>query len=297
MPTTAAPRSTGLEGCAAAPGPVRGRMRLRAVTLLVVVTAVSGLVRADGPRPGDGRISLSTVEGSPATTSESTIVELPLVITLKPPGDRTIGTRLRLSVFFSWNNVRFEDITGGDLEASLRTLTVVPGIELLVPVGDRWMVRPYAQIGGLDALGMDGHRFMASVGSRANTRWDFDRWILSAGGRFEYTTVLDEDLHRTDDVAFVDLGADFSFPLWFDIGGERAAAGVFIIPRAYLNSAELVGQDGFDLGVDSHVELGASFQLHDKPKLWFAKLPSWYGIGVRLSEQHRSLRLYLGFPF
>lgn len=280
---------------------VARHVRKRWGPLSLLVAMVVGLApparAGDGPRPAGDRITLGTLEDSPNATSESTIVEIPVGIKLNKPEDGRIGFRLRLSIFFAWNNVRFQDITGDDLEASLRTLTVVPGIEFLVPIGERWLVRPYGQIGGLDALGMPGHRWLASLGSRVNTKWNFDRWILSAGGRFEYTTVLDEDFHRTDDVAFVDLGADFSFPLWFDVAGGRAAAGFYVIPRHYINRADLVGQGGFDLGIDSHLELGASFQLHDRPELWFVKLPNWYGVGVRLARGHRSFRVYLGFPF
>jgi len=138
---------------------------------------------------------------------------------------------------------------------------------------------------------------MATLGSRANVVWPFEEWTLSAGGRFDYTSVFDEDWSRTDGVSFVDLGADFSFPLWFNVMGERAGAGVFLIVRRYIDSAFLAGQNGFDLGVDAHVEIGASFQIQDQPKLWFIKLPKWYGLGVRLAEDHRSLRIYLGFPF
>jgi hypothetical protein len=262
-----------------------------------VLGAPSEVDAADGLSLGLDRLDLQTIEDSPDASSESTIVEIPVVITLKRPIDGRIGYRLRMSLFFAWNSVRFEDISGDDIEASLRTLTVVPGVELMVPVGDRWMIRPYAQIGGLDSLDLPGHRWMASLGSRATASWRFDRWILSAGGRAEYTTVLDDDWARTDDVAFVDLGADFSFPLWFDVLGERAAAGVFVIPRRYLKTAELVGQDGFDLGVDSHIEIGVSFQIHERPRLWFVKIPKWYGIGGRFAENHKSLRIYVGFPF
>ena len=246
---------------------------------------------------GLGDVNLAAIEGSPETSAESTIVEIPLPITLKAPRDGKIGIRLRLSVFFSWNNVRFQDINEDDIAASLNTLTFVPGVEFMIPVGERWMVRPYGQIGGLAALDIPGHRWMASLGSRASGVWQFDRWILSAGGRLEYTAVYDEDWRRVDDVSFVDLGGDFSFPLWFNVKGERAAMGFFVIPRYYINPAEIVGQDGFDLGVDSHLEIGASFQIHDNPKLWFIKFPKWYGVGVRLAEDYRSLRIYLGFPF
>lgn len=243
------------------------------------------------------KLSLRDIESAPETSTESTIVEIPIPITLRAPKDGSFGIRLRLSVFFSWNNVRFEEIEGGDIAASIETLTIVPGVEFMVPVGERWMVRPYGQIGGLQALGVSGHRWMASLGSRARVFWPFEEWTLSAGGKLEYTSIFDEDWQRTDDVSFVDLGGDFSFPLWFNVKGERAGAGVFLITRYYIDPAGSVGQDGFDLGVDSHLEIGASFQIHDKPKLWFVKFPKWYGIGARFAENHRSLRIYLGFPF
>jgi hypothetical protein len=265
-------------------------------TVVLLAPVIEGQ-HEQGLSLGIDGIDLAAVEESPETSTESTIVEIPVPITLRTPQDGRIGIRLRLSVFFSWNDVRFMDIEGDDIAASLNTLTVVPGVELMIPVGERWMVRPYGQIGGLQALDVPGHRWMASLGSRASVRWPFEKWILSAGGRFEYTSVFDEDWRRTDDVAFVDLGGDFSFPLWFNVKGERAAMGFFVIPRYYINAAEIVGQDGFDLGVDSHIELGVSFQIHDNPKLWFIKIPSWYGVGARFAKNHKSLRIYLGFPF
>ena len=165
---------------------------------------------------GLGDLNLTAVEEAPEISTESTIVEIPVPITLRAAGDGKFGIRLRLSVFFSWNNVRFVDIEGEDIAASLETLTIVPGIEFMVPVGERWLVRPYAQIGGLKALDLPGYRWMASLGSRASVFWQFDRWILSAGGRLEYTAVFNQDWRKTDGVAFIDLGEP---PL--DIGNQE----------------------------------------------------------------------------
>ena len=268
--------------------------------LLATLIFFTSPLEAQSPQTlslGLGDVSLAAIEESPKTSTESTIVEIPVPITLRAAKDGKIGIRLRLSVFFSWNNVRFADIEGDDISASLNTLTVVPGVEFMIPVGKRWMVRPYGQIGGLQALDVPGYRWMASLGARASVRWPFEKWILSAGGRFDYTSVFDEDWRATDDVSFADVGGDFSFPLWFNIKGERAAVGFFLIVRHYFDRADFVGQDGFDLGVDSHVEIGASFQIHNNPKLWFIKIPKWYGVGARFAENHKSLRIYLGFPF
>lgn len=266
---------------------------------VVVMTAVSAPAAESGDptEPSSSGSALSAIEGSPEVSTESTIVEVPISVTLKAPEDGRIGYRLRLSVFFAWNDVRFKDLEGDDIAASLRTLTVVPGAELVVPVGERWVVRPYGQIGGLEALGMDGHRWLASLGTRVSTSRNLERWRLLAGGRIEYTIVLDEGGRRVDDVAFLDLGAGFSWPLWFDVMGEPARAGLFVFPRLYLNPADVVSQGGLVSGTDWHVEVGASFEIQSRPKLWLVSLPSWYGAAFRAAPDHRSVRIYLGFPF
>lgn len=269
---------------------------MTALALLAVCPSLSAQ-NAEGLSLGMDQIDLTAIEDSPSGSADSTIVEIPAPITLRAPGDGRIGIRLRLSVFFSWNSVRLVDIEDGDIVASLRTLTVVPGVELMIPVGERWLIRPYGQFGGLSALDRPGHRWMASLGARAGGRWPFEKWILMAGGRVDYSSVFDENWDRTDDVFFVEVGGDVSFPLWFDVFGERASAGVFVMTRGYMDNADLVGQDGFDLRVDGHIEFGVSFQIVDKPKIWFVGLPKWYGFGVRLAEDNRSMRIYLGFPF
>ena len=61
---------------------------------------------------GLDRLNLASFEDAPETSSESTIVEIPVPITLRAAKDGRIGIRLRLSVFFAWNNVRIEEIDG-----------------------------------------------------------------------------------------------------------------------------------------------------------------------------------------
>ncbi len=251
----------------------------------------------DPTEPSSSGSTLSAIADSPDVSTESTIVEIPMSFTLKAAEGGRIGYRLRLSVLFAWNDVRFQDVDGDDIAASLRTLTVVPGAELVVPVGERWVVRPYGQIGGLEALGVDGHRWLASLGTRVSTSRNLERWRLLAGGRIEYTTVLDEDGRRVDDVASLDLGAGFSWPLWFEVMGEPASGGLFVFPRLYLNPAEVVSQGGLVAGNDWHVEVGGSFEIRQRPELWSVRLPSWYGAALRVAPDHRSVRIYLGFPF
>ena len=90
-----------------------------AVLLVTVVVASSAAAQGvEGMSLGQDQLSLRDIETAPETSTDSTIVELPIPITLRAPKDGKFGIRLRLSVFFSWNNVRIEEIEGEDIADS-----------------------------------------------------------------------------------------------------------------------------------------------------------------------------------
>ncbi len=243
-------------------------------------------------RGGDLEI---TEPGSSST--ESTVVKLPFAITLREPAPEHVGFKLRMPVHFSWNKTTLADLGGDDFAYSLRTLVITPGLEVLIPVGERWMLRPFAEFGAIAALNLDEQAWLASVGMRASSPWDFPGWRLTAGGQVMYTTSWTEDWNSHDDVGSIEIGGGASFPLWFDLLGDRAMGGVFLFPRLYFEDLLIDGPDGTALEADRHVELGLSFELPRQPVILGVKLPAWYGFGYRFADTYGAWRIYLGFPF
>jgi len=234
-------------------------------------------------------------EGS--VDSESTVVKLPFAITLKEVGERKVGFKLRVPVYFSWNNSRISDVDGDDIFFSLRTLVITPGLEVLIPVGPRWMLRPYFEFGGVGALGIDEYAWLGSVGTRAAASWDLEGRRFTVGGRLQYSRSWTDSWQSHDDVVSLEIGGSASFPLFFDIMGDRALAGVFFFPRWYFEDVMLGGPEGPSLSVDKNIEIGLSFELPRQPKVMGIKIPAWYGLGYRFAGDYGAWRIYLGFPF
>lgn len=232
-----------------------------------------------------------------SASADSTVVKLPFSIPLKKSVDGRAGFKLRVPVYFSWNNAKITDVDGDDISRSLKTLVITPGLEVLIPVGERWLLRPFIEFGGISALDIGEHAWLGSTGMRASAPWDFPKWRLTAGGRLQYSLAWTKDWQAHDDVGSIEIGGSATFPLPFSLQGDRPKGGVFLFPRFYFDDLLIQSDEGATLEIDRHVEVGLSFELPNQPKIIGIKLPAWYGVGYRFAEDYGAWRIYLGFPF
>ena len=229
--------------------------------------------------------------------AQSTVVKLPIAFVLKKRGETGIGVRLRTPVYFSWNRVAITDIGGKDIAHSLNTLTITPGVELEIPAWQEWLIRPFAEVGAVSALGLGEQAWMVAAGCRFSAIWDRERWRYIGGGRLQYSVGLTDKWRLHDDLASVEIGGGASLPLWFETSAGRPRAGFFVFPRWYFDNFAVDGADDGGLAVDYYTEIGASFEWPERPKILGIKLPAWYGLGYRFANNYGAVRIYLGFPF
>jgi hypothetical protein len=62
-------------------------------------------------------------------------------------GTRTIGIELRFPITFGLNNFSYEDLPGSLDPDNLSSLSVTPGIDITIPITEKWFLRPYGAIG------------------------------------------------------------------------------------------------------------------------------------------------------
>lgn len=267
--------------------------------VLAVVGLLSPAAAQDIPWDELNHASLYSLgfDGAGAADAESTVIRIPIPIRLKAPADGHIGVNLRIPVYFAWNQVAFEDIAGDDIVKSLQTLTATPGVELLIPVGERWLVRPYAEVGAISALEQGELAWVAATGARASASWDHRQWRFIAGGRLQYAIGFADDWDLRDDIGSLEIGGGAALPLWFEAAGDRPRAGLFLFPRWNFDNVLLTDAENRQIAIDWFVEAGVSFEWPTKPRVLGIKLPSWYGVGYRYAPDYGAIRLYLGFPF
>lgn len=221
------------------------------------------------------------------------LYRLPIVLTLRSPPDGGVGVRLTFPV--SLTSVRVETVS--DVKPFVRKLgvaAIVPGIELLIPVSDRFRLRPFAEAG--IGKGTDGGRteVLYGAGIRARVDQPFRRLQLTFGGsamrRKRGTGGGEYGGHSMFEAA-----VDSQVPLDFSIGTRPARGGLYVIARGF-NGLELPRSGQDPIVPRGQFEAGVSFSTSPDLNIWKLQLP-WLAVGYQFGQVISGVRIYVRFPF
>jgi len=202
---------------------------------------------------------------------------------------------IRLYIPLSLGSTRIEAIKDFDeLFTQISSVALVPGIEFLIPVGDRWVIKPFGEIGVGDDSATDKVHLLYSLGFRARAEYQPRPFNVLIGGAFRTR-------HNTASEAVsnwfstVEIGADAQLPLGFSLGSKQARGGAYLIMRHFSDlDFELITNG--PVSIDWNYEAGLSFSTDPPLKLWIVKMP-WIGVGYRWGDRVKGVRLNFTFPF
>ncbi len=221
------------------------------------------------------------------------IFRFPISYNVRQLGERPWGLRVYLPI--SLGSYELEASTDiGDFFDRIQSIAVVPGVEFLVPVGDRWVVKPFAEVGvGNDSVSDTTH-VLYSAGVRAVADFEPRPFDVMFGGAIRYrnntTSEAVENWYST-----VEVGADAQLPLGFSVGSNTAHGGLYAIMRHFTDlKFELVTEGPID--IEWNYEVGLSFSTDPVLRLWKIKLP-WIALGYRFGDRQTGVRLNFTFPF
>ncbi len=204
---------------------------------------------------------------------------------------RMLGLRLRLTGIIGFTD--FERLEEFNLE-SVRLGGLIPGIEFLIPLSSRSMLRPWADVGlGLTNTEID-NLLLAIVGIRGEFVFPWKRWELGLEPRLQATT---SDANRElFDGSYIVLGlkADARYPLGFRIGGQVPDVGVYFEPGWFPDGLTFEDVSGREESVDEQFEVGVTLGFrYLAPKLWFIRIPR-LGVGYRFGDGLNGIRIRIG---
>ena len=192
---------------------------------------------------------------------------------------RRVGIRLRLSAAFAIQ--KFDQI--GDLDLDGITVgAFVPGVELLIPLSDRSLLRPFADIGVGSASGDRlGTALVLGTGIRGEFVFPWHRFALGVEPRIilAATRSTKDAGDEAFGVAFARLSA--RYPLWFNVGSYVPEIGAYFEPGYSFRNLNLSSLLGIASEVGYEYEIGGSIGFRGPyPKVWFITIPR-VGLGYR----------------
>jgi len=269
-------------------------MRVPALSALLGVLVIVGPAAAqDGDLDGLMLMPHGAGEIQDASATSFQIYRIPISYPIRRLVDKPWGLRITLPV--SLGTYELEAATDvGDVVESIQSVVVIPGVEFLFPVGDRWVLKPFAEVGVGDDSRTGETHLLYAAGIRARGTYETGPFELMVGTAFRYRSPADTDVVKNW-YSTVEGGVDAQVPLGFSVGSREAQGGAYAILRHFSNlEFELVTEGPFD--VSWNYELGLSFATEPALQVWKIKLP-WIGLGYRFGDRTRGIRLSFAFPF
>jgi hypothetical protein len=221
------------------------------------------------------------------------VYRLPLGYTVRDLDDDRWGLRITFPLSFGAHEVD-AIIDGGKVSDALNTVSVIPGVEFQVPVRERWLLKPFAELGiGSELTGSGGTELLSSGGLKCLGVYPGRplRWMFGGAVRYNGSSV---DAVRG---AFgsLEFAADAQTRLGFSLGNKVAMGGLYGMARYYSGLDIEIGPTGLR-SVDEQYEAGISFSTDPVIRLWKVRLP-WIAIGYRFGDGIDAYKISLSFPF
>lgn len=261
--------------------------------VLAVALAMASAGAQDGDLDGLLLLPRETTGVEDVSSKGFQVYRIPISYPLRRLGDHAWGLRLTFPVSFgTYELSAATDL--GDVVESIQSVAIIPGIELLVPVGESWVVKPFGEVGVGDDSRTGETHLLYAVGIRARGEYEPAPFELMVGTAFKYRNAASTDVVKNW-YSTVEAGLDAQVPLGFSIGSRQARGGGYAILRHFSDlELELVTEGPFD--VSWNYEVGLSFATEPVLRIWKIKLP-WIGLGYRFGDRVEGIRLNFAFPF
>ena len=198
---------------------------------------------------------------------------------------------LRVTLPVSLSSVRITGVSDlGGFVQKLGIAALIPGLEVEIPVGGM-LVRPFGEVGF--GRSNEASKVFYGVGLRAQTTADLNTLHFRYGGMVSgrRTTSL---AGTADRYASFEGGADMQVPLGFNVRGNEARGGIYVIGRAF-DGLELEREDQPAIVLGGQFEAGLSFATAPELRIWRIPL-RWLAAGYQFGR-FSGVRVYLTFPF
>ncbi len=219
--------------------------RAGAATLLGLLLLAVPAAAQDGDLDGLLLLPLTATEVRDADATSFQIYRIPISYPIRRLEDKPWGLRITLPVSLGAHQLEAATDVGNVVE-SIQSVAVIPGVELLFPVGELWVVKPFAEAGIADDSLTGETHLLYAAGIRGRGTYEARPFELMVGAAVKYRNGTTSDVVKSW-YSTVEAGLDAQLPLGFSVGSREAQGGGYAILRHFSElELELVTEGPFE---------------------------------------------------
>jgi len=223
------------------------------------------------------------------------VYQLPLSYTMTEPAPHQYGIKLHFPVTLGFFNIKTSDIVENGLPDHVSTYSVVPGVEIDIPIHDQWLLSPFFDYGF--ANNSETNEVSKIISSGIKSRYTFltSQATIVLGNNFLYAT-QHVDNGKDLDYASFETGLDFQFQHFNFLKYHLANFNLYYMNFRYFNDLEFLRVSNRPVEVTVQNEVGFTFGIKYFQNARYIDIPR-IGIGYRAGDGMSAYRLVLGLPF
>ena len=220
-------------------------------------------------------------------------IQVPFSYQLRPMTEDQWGIRLLFPATFGVLGLDAIDNIGDVISLDISALTLVPGVELQIPVRKNWVLKPFGQVGAGRSEG--GNAFIYSAGVRSSYTIPWKKFTFTLGNEISFDGFLPSG-EEWENYASIAIGWDTRYPLGFTLKGAATHIGGWVSYYYFFDELEFEQPLLAPLAIGNQFEIALSFGTYKKIPIWFFNFDR-IGLAYRFSEDLRAIRIVFEFPF
>lgn len=224
------------------------------------------------------------------------VYQVPLSYTVREVGEKAWGVRVLFPVTAGFYDFGAGGLWQEGLPDEVATGSVVPGLELQIPLLENWMLAPAGDYGLAKnfSTGQTVNVYSGSLRSRLGFAWGRRRLVL--GNRLLYARHSGDATGGANDFSSLETGLDLAHPSAQRLFGEQVELGLYAVNFRYFDNLTFLRPAKRPVEVTVQNEIGVTLALVE-PREWLFFEFSRIGLGVRFGNGLTILRLVIGTPF
>ena len=189
---------------------------------------------------------------------------------LSEDGTRTIGIEFRFPITFGLDNFSYDDLVGSANPDNLTSLSVTPGIDITIPVTEKWLLRPFAALGWGSSF--NNSESVWTYWGGVKSRYSFQRGKLNWALHNSVTYVGHKPSNGPSDDFWPLMAAlEFDYPLGQrKLGGEQVFLGWHGMYTTFEHRLEQPINDEASVQITDQWEIGLSIRKeNERIKIWW----------------------------
>ena len=208
---------------------------------------------------------------------------------LREPGEDKWGWELLLPATVGLNEFT-------DLNVQVATVTFIPGVEAQVPITEKWLLKPFGQMGiGKDFSGGDPS-FIWGYGLKGLGNFPTKYMEYDIGAGITYANHSQSGSRGDDGFTKFDIGLNTRWPIGLNIQNRQTFINAFLVYSEFINDIELLLPLEENIDIERLFKVGIALEGRPSFSIWFVTFRG-LGIDFTFGNNFRGIGVTTGFPF